>query len=347
MRAHHNVHRAVRHAFEGGIDLFGGAKAAHLRHFHGPLGKAIGNGLKVLLGQEGSGCQNGHLFAARNRHKGGTQRNFGFAKTHVAAHQPIHRARANHVLDDVVNRRFLVRSFFKAKVVGKGFVIVRRVAEGVAFAGGAAGVDVEQLGSRVAHLFGGFALGLVPGGAAQFVQRGFVGTHPGVTADQLQLAHGHVEHGVVGVLQMQKLLQGRLALGIFVAHIHIDKPPVAANTVGVVDYGVAHVQFAQVFDERFYVADLLLLFAPAGGGGGGKEFGLSDQINAVLQPSEAAGQRRGGDAELFITRYEFNQRVKNRRVNAAGAQKVQQALASAIAFGQHQNAVLGVAGVVF
>ena len=57
---------------------------------------------------------------------------------------------------------FLVGGFLKAEVVGKGLVILRAVAEGMAFAGGAAGVDVEQLGRSVAHLLGGLAFGFFP-----------------------------------------------------------------------------------------------------------------------------------------------------------------------------------------
>ena len=63
----------------------------------------------------------------------------------------------------------LVGSFFKAKVVSKGFVVLRRVAEGMAFTQCAAGVDIEQFGRRISHLLGGFALGFFPLAAAQTV----------------------------------------------------------------------------------------------------------------------------------------------------------------------------------
>jgi len=58
-----------------------------------------------------------------------------------------------------VDGRALVGGFFKAEVVGKGFVVAGRVAEGMAFARGAPGVNVEQLGSRVTDLLGSLALG--------------------------------------------------------------------------------------------------------------------------------------------------------------------------------------------
>ena len=121
--AHHDVNRAVCHTFECGGDFFAGAKAAHLRHFDWPFAESIHQGLVVLLRQQRGGCQQCHLLATGNRNKCGAQGHFGFAKAHVAAYQPVHGARADHVLDHRVNGGFLVRCFFKAKVVGKGFVV--------------------------------------------------------------------------------------------------------------------------------------------------------------------------------------------------------------------------------
>ena len=128
----------------------------------------------MLFGQQRGGCEDGDLFAASDGDEGSAQRHLGFAKTYIAADQAVHRAGADHVLNYAVNSRLLVGGFFKAKVVGKGFVVARAVAEGVAFAGGAAGVDVKQLGCAIAHLLGGFAFGFFPLATAQAVQGGFV-----------------------------------------------------------------------------------------------------------------------------------------------------------------------------
>ena len=113
------------------------------------------------------------MLAASHGNKGGAQSHFGFAKTYIATHQTVHGAWADHVLDNGVDSGTLVGGFVKAKVVGKHFVIGAAVAESMAFTGGTAGVDIEQLGSSVAHLFSGFALGFFPLAAAQFVQRSF------------------------------------------------------------------------------------------------------------------------------------------------------------------------------
>jgi hypothetical protein len=99
----------------------------------------------------------------------------------------------------------------------------------------------------------------------QLVQRRFVGADAGVAADQLQLADRHVQHGVVGVFQVQKFLQPGVPSG-FLAHVHVDQAAVAADAVLRVHHRVAHVQLRQVLDQRLDIADLLLLFAPARGG---------------------------------------------------------------------------------
>ena len=77
-------------------------------------------------------------------------------------------------------------------------------AEGETFARGAAGVEVEQLGRRVAHLLGRLAR-LLPLARAELVQRRFLGADAGVARDQVQLRHRHVERRLVGVFEVQEL----------------------------------------------------------------------------------------------------------------------------------------------
>jgi hypothetical protein len=157
---------------------------------------------KVLLGQQRGRRQNGDLLATGHGDKRGAQGHLGLAKTHIAADQAVHGAGADHVLYHAVDGGLLIGGLFKAKVVGKGLVVVGRVTESMSFSCGAAGVDVQQLGGRIAHLLGGAAFGFFPLAAAQFVQRGFIGADAGVTADQLQLADRHVQRGLVGVFQV-------------------------------------------------------------------------------------------------------------------------------------------------
>ena len=111
----------------------------------------------MLLGKKRGRRKQGDLFTACNAYEGCTQSDFGFAKAHIAADQPVHRLRRDHVLNHGMDGCALIRRFVKAKVFGKALVIVGRVFEGMALPQSAAGVDIEQFSSRVAHLLCCFA----------------------------------------------------------------------------------------------------------------------------------------------------------------------------------------------
>ena len=145
MRAHHNVHRAIGQTFEGFIHFFGRPKARDFSHLHRPLRKAVFQSLKVLLRKQRGRCQDGHLFATCDRNECSSQSHFGFTKAHIATHQAVHGAWADHVLNDGMNRRVLIGSFTEAKIIGKHLVVLRTVSKGVAFAGSTPGINVQQL----------------------------------------------------------------------------------------------------------------------------------------------------------------------------------------------------------
>ena len=68
-----------------------------------------------------------------------------------------------------MNGGALVGGFFKAKIIGKGFVVIWRVAKGMALARCPAGINIEQFSRRVANLLSCFAPGFFPLTAAQAV----------------------------------------------------------------------------------------------------------------------------------------------------------------------------------
>ncbi|MDT4866839.1 hypothetical protein FQZ97_1017190 [compost metagenome] len=65
----------------------------------------------------------------------------------------------------------------------------------------------------------------------------------------------------------------------------------------------------------------------------------------MVEPGEAGDERGGGDAGLLVAGLELGERVEGRRVDAAGAQEVEQTLAPTVALGQQQHALRGVADV--
>ncbi|MCY1518552.1 hypothetical protein D9M68_532730 [compost metagenome] len=172
----------------------------------------------------------------------GAHRHFGLAEADVAADQPVHRLGGEHVVAHRLDGGLLVRGFLEREAGAEGFVVGLRVGEGEAFAGGTAGVDVEQLGGDVAHLLGGLALGLLPGFRTEAVQRRQGVVAAGVAGDQVQAGHRHVELGFLGVLQGEEF-RG-LALDL-----QGDQAQVAADAMVDVHHGRTLAQFGEVLDH--------------------------------------------------------------------------------------------------
>ena len=142
----------------------------------------------------------------------------------------------------------------KPKLGGEGLVVVRLEAERVAFARGAARVEVEQLGGGVAHLLGGLAPGLVPLAGAELVQRRLVGADAGVAAIRCSCATGTYSVALSAYSRCRNS-----PASAFVRRGRCRQAQVAADAVVDVHHRVADLQLGQVLDQRVDVADLLLL----------------------------------------------------------------------------------------
>ena len=172
--------------------FFGAAKTREFDDFDRPVGKAVAERLKVLFAKERGWAQHGNLFAARDGAKSSAQRDFGFAKTDVAADQTIHRSTRFHVVEHGDDGGGLIGRFFEAKTVGKGFVIVRAKLKRVALSRGAARVQSEQFGGGIVRLQSGAALGFFPLLRAEVVQRGTFWVAARVARNNVLLRNGDV-----------------------------------------------------------------------------------------------------------------------------------------------------------
>ncbi|MCY1352807.1 hypothetical protein D9M69_391260 [compost metagenome] len=196
----------------------------------------------MLLGQQGGGHEHGDLFAAVHGDEGCAHGDFGLAEADVAADQAVHGLGRQHVLQYGFDGHLLVRGFLEGEAGGEGGVVGLRVLERIAFASGAAGIDVQQFGGDITHLLGGLALGLLPGFRAQAVQRRQGVVAAGVAGDQVQAGHRHIELGFLGVLQGEEL-RG-LALDL-----QGDQAQVAADAMVDVHHGRTLAQFGEVLDH--------------------------------------------------------------------------------------------------
>jgi hypothetical protein len=66
-------------------------------------------GLEVLIDEDGGRREHRHLFTLEHRLESCADGDFGLSVAHVAAQQPIHRARRLHVLLDLTYRPILIR----------------------------------------------------------------------------------------------------------------------------------------------------------------------------------------------------------------------------------------------
>ena len=102
------------------LDLAGGEVGQHLLDLgrppeardhldaHGEVGKALAEGVPVLLRENGGRDEHQHLASVEGDRERGAQRDLGLAEADVAADEPVHRARRLEVLLHCLDRRALV-----------------------------------------------------------------------------------------------------------------------------------------------------------------------------------------------------------------------------------------------
>ena len=290
---------------DGLLLLLLAAEARQFGDLDRPVGKAVGEGVVVLLGQQRGRAQHGDLLAAGDGDEGGAQRDLGLAETDVAADQPVHRLARAHVGDHGIDRGHLVGCFLEAETVGEGFQVVLPEIELVALTRGALGIEMQQLGGGVANLLGGFLLRLFPLAAAELVQLHGLRIGAAVAADQMQLRHRHIKHIAAGVFEMQELaLLFRRAAGG-----EQRQAQIAADAVLLMDHRVVDLQFGQVAQPAFEIAAPCLgaLAARPRRGGVQLVFGEQREAGSGIRQDKAAGEWRDAEHETLIT---FDERLE-------------------------------------
>ena len=125
----------------------------------------------MLQCQNGSGNQDGHLFAVGNGFESGPNGDFRFPETHIATHQPVHGMRLFHVFFDIDCGFQLIRCVF---VNETGLQFVLQVGIGIerkSFLGFSFSIQFNEVACYVFDFRLGFVFQSVPGTGPQFVQR--------------------------------------------------------------------------------------------------------------------------------------------------------------------------------
>ncbi len=155
----------------------------------------------------------------------------------------------------------LVWRFFEAKAFGKGIQIVLLVVELVAFARGALGVEVQQLGGGIAHLRGSLALGALPLATAEAMQLNRFGVGTAVARDNLQLRDWHIQRVAAGIFEMQEFV-------VTIAVVEVHQPLIAADAMTFMHDRIADLQLGQVAQPAFQIAAAVFCALAARAGGG-------------------------------------------------------------------------------
>ena len=162
MRANQDIDVASQTAGGNTIDFLLAALSGDYVDADRPIGKAVSKRLEMLLGKQGGWHQQDSLLAALDGRECRAHGDFGLAKAHVAADQPVHGALFAHVVQCLFDGNALIGCYLETKFVGKGLVVVCIGAQPMRLAGGASGIDIQQFRRNINDLFSRFFLGSVP-----------------------------------------------------------------------------------------------------------------------------------------------------------------------------------------
>ena len=280
--AHDHVQLAFFQLFQGLLLLGGGAEPAEHLHPHVEAGKALLDGVVVLLHQNGGRGQQGHLLALHHGLEGGPQGYLRLAVPHVAAQKPVHVVRAFHVGLDLGHGLLLILR----QLVGEGVLelLLPRVfvAEGIAGVFGPAGVQRRQIEGQLFQPRLHLALLTLPFAAAQMVQLGQAVLRADELLHPVELVGGHVELVVSGVLNLQIVPGHAVAL-------HLGHAQINAYAVQVVHHVIAGLQVGKAGNP---LPGVLLLPGPVIGGAENVRIAEHAQVRVRMQEALVVGDRQ-------------------------------------------------------
>ncbi len=148
-----------------------GLEAGESADGDGEAGVAFGEGVEVLLDEQGRRHEHGNLLAVLDRLERRTHRHLGLAVAHVAADEPVHGDRLLHIGFDFIDGGELVGGLHVVEGVFK-LTLPRGVrAEGVPGGGAAGRIQVDELAGDLLDRSAGFRLRLRPVRTAHLVHR--------------------------------------------------------------------------------------------------------------------------------------------------------------------------------
>jgi hypothetical protein len=205
MGADHDIDLAAVDAFLGGLGLLCRDETGKLGNPHGQAGKTRLEGRVVLARPQGRRHDHGDLIARHHRHEGRTQRNLGLAETDVAADQTVHGPARAQVLDDLLDRLFLIVGLLIGEA---GAELVVETGHQAHLGTGlqlALGGDLEQFAGHLGDAVLQAGAARLPACAAQLVEMQ-VAFGRAVARQQLQVFDRHEQLVAIGINQPQAVV---------------------------------------------------------------------------------------------------------------------------------------------
>ena len=246
--------------------------------------------------------------------------------------EPVHGAARRHVFEHGPDGRGLIGGFLKGEAFGKRFVVGGRHLEGKARTALTQGVEVQQFRRRVAHLFRGFFLGLLPVASPERMERRVFGVGAAVARNQVQIRNGYEELRFVFVFQLQKF-------GFSLVRRHLFESEITADPVLQVDDRVAHLEFGDVANEHLDVRRLRAAAKPRAAGTRRIEFRFGEKRDLWVVYARALIKRarrkphQGVGREKVVKGFEFGE------VEARGSEEVGHRPLTPHGGGEQQNAL--------
>ena len=218
-----DVDFAVFQAFEDELLLLWGAEAGDHFDVDGELAEALFECFVVLEGEDGGGCEDGHLFSVLDGLEGGAHGHFRFAVADIAAEEAVHGAGRLHVALDVSDGVELIVGFGVVEGLFKLHLKLVVNVESGSLGGLTLGVELKEFVGHVGHGFLDASLGLGPLLGAEFVEHGRGASVGGaVFLDEVEAREGHVETGLIGELEDHELDGDAVLLNLFEADVTAD-----------------------------------------------------------------------------------------------------------------------------
>ena len=204
------------------------------------------------------------------------------------------------------------------------------VLERVALSRRPLGVEIQQFGRSVVSPLRRFLFCLFPLAAAELVQRCGFRRRTAVAADQMQARHRHVELGVVGVQQVQKLV-------LSVAKIERGQSQITTDTVLLVHDGIAGAKLRQVPQHGIDTA--APRFALAGSPrNAGVEFAFGNQRQLRFGPDKPGVHRTDYERGTGIARDKFGPVGDHCRLESVLGEILLHCFAASQAFRRNEDA---------